>query len=152
MAYRLDLPSPYFGMKYIWNVSEHVGDQPSCQNNSTDVDLVALLLGGAIRAMDLGKKLHPSCRQPFEVNGKMDINIAYWIRLGNALHKKQLSQSDAGIISRAKKSAFYSGDTWTIVKLNYTMFLYMLSTWEDLPNHPQCPSALRNELLTKTSP
>ncbi|HKX83622.1 MAG TPA: hypothetical protein VJL58_05315 [Pyrinomonadaceae bacterium] len=152
MAYRFDLPTPYFGLKYIWNVSDTVGDQPSCKNNPTDVDLIALLLGGAIRATDLGSHIHPSCRQPFQVNGKMDINIAYWIRLGNALHKKELSQSDAGIISRAKKSSFFNGDTWTIIKLNNTMFLHMRSTWEDLPNHPQCPPALRKELLTKTSP
>lgn len=152
MAYKLVLPSSYNGMKYIWNVSDTVGDQPSCVNNPNDVDLVALLLGGAIRSMDLGKKIHPSCRQAFEVNGKMDINIAYWIRLGNGLHKKELSQKDAGILSRAKKSTFNNGDTWTIVKLNYTMFLYMKSTWEDFPNHPQCPARLRNELLNKTSP
>lgn len=152
MAYKFELPSPYFGMKYIWNVSDTVGDQPTCVNNATDVDLVALLLGGAIRAQDLGKKLHPSCRQPFEVNGKMDVNIAYWIRLGNALHDKKLSSSEAGVLSRAKKSTFYNGDTWIIVKLNYTMFLYMKSTWEDLPNHPQCPTKLRSELLNKTAP
>jgi len=152
MAYKLEFTTPFHEMKYIWNISDTVGDSPSCQNNSTDVDLVALLLGGSIRAKDLGKHLHPSCRQPFEINGKMDVNIAYWIRLGNALHDKKLSYGDAGILSRAKKSTFYSGDTWTIVKLNYTMFVYMRSTWDDLPNHAQCPANLRQELLTKTTP
>src|SRR5687767_6888165 len=106
MAYKLELPSSYFGMKFIWNISEHVGDSPTCPNKATDVDLVALLLGGAIRAMDLGKNIHKSCHQAFQVNGQMDVNIAYWIRIANNLHKKKLDQAESGILSRAKKSTF----------------------------------------------
>lgn len=69
----------------------------------------------------------------------------------NVLHKKHLSVTEAGVLSRAKK-ATYNSETWSIVKLNYTMFLHMRETWKDLPNHPQCPVALKDELLNKTSP
>lgn len=81
MAYRLVLPTPYYGIEHIWNISDLVGDQPGCRNAPTDVDLVALLFGGSIRSQDLGAKLHPSVQQAFLINGKMDVNIAYWIRI-----------------------------------------------------------------------
>lgn len=153
MAYRLDFSKPLYGMTHIWNISDQVGDQPSCRNNPTDVDLVALLIGGFIRSIDAGSGIHSSCRQQFLVNGNMDINIAYWIRIVNARHSKKLSLEESGIISSATKSLFYSGlDTWSIVRLNLMMYKYMRSIWDDFPNHPQCPANLKKELQTKTSP
>ncbi len=152
MAYRLNFSSPLNGMTHIWNVSDTVGDLTTCKNNPTDVDLVALLLGSFIRSLNIGRAIHQSCHQPFLVNGSMDINIAYWIRAMNVQHTKKLDWGESGIISRAKKSTFNSGDTWSIVKLNIGMYLHMRPHWETFPNHPQCPPALKKELLTKTSP
>lgn len=151
MAYRLNFSNPYGGMSYIWNISNHVGDQPSCQNNPTDVDLVSLLLGAFIRIFEAGAGIHPSCRQPFNVNGSMDINIAYWIRVINSQHVKKLGLSEMGIISPATK-ATYGSDTWSIVKLNRLMFDKLPEVWRNLPTHYQCPPQLKDELLNKTSP
>lgn len=60
MAQRLHLRRPYHGLRFIWDVSEHVGDTTSCPNRATDVSLVKILIGETIRGPgELGEP-HPS--------------------------------------------------------------------------------------------
>jgi len=153
MAYKLNLSRPYHGMSHIWNVSDQVGDPTKCRNNPTDVDLVSLLIGAYIRfGGGDPPKMHSACKQPFLVNGQMDVNVAFWIRLLNySSHGRGMSWTDGGIISRARK-ANYSNGIWSIVRLNYVLSSKNRPLWEDFPNHAQCPPLLKRELLSKTSP
>jgi hypothetical protein len=151
MAYKMTFSSPYNGMPFIWNISDQVGDRTSCRNNPTDVDLVALLLGAFLISVVNKDLVHPDCQQNFLINGKMDPNIAYWIRAANSERSERFSFGEEGIISRAR-GRYYSDGTWTIVKLNQTMRAHMKWGWENLPGNPLCPPALATELLNKTSP
>ena len=148
MAYKMMLSRPYDGMSSIWNVSAHVGDAPSCPNNSADVDLVKVLLGEWIRIVQ--PSIHTSCREVFRVNGQMDINAAYWIRVMNTNHTQSIGFVDAGIISPAQ-AANYGNDTWSIVRLNRVLHHRAIDVWQNLPNHPQGNGALRSA-LSRTSP
>ncbi len=152
MAYKLILPRPYQTLTHIWNVSDRVGDLAVCKNNPTDVDLVALLIGAYIFKVVETKHMHPDCKTPFLVNGKMDINIAYWIRVVNRTHhNRRLKFDDEGIISRAKRATYGTG-TWSIVGLNLAIKKHHPDLYERFPHHAQCPPALKQELLDKTSP
>ncbi len=148
MAYKLNLTTPYNGMSYIWNVSNHVGDARSCMNASTDVDLVKILIAEWIRVVQ--PTCHPSCREEFRINGQMDVHTAYWIHAANAQHSRRYEFAEEGTISPARGSSF-GGDTWSIVKLNYTLKTRALDVWQDLPNHRSVSPALRAE-LGRTSP
>jgi hypothetical protein len=133
-------------MQFIWNVSEHVGDHTSCANRPTDVDLVKILIGEAITARR-PTWLHQSLRMHFLVNGTMDVQTAYWIRVFNADHDPRLPQTRDGIISPARGSSYASqSDTWTIFKLNWAVRQANATLWANLPNHPQAKPALRAEL------
>jgi len=149
MAFKMILNTQLYGMSHIWNVSNPVGDHVSSPNNPTDVDLVKILIGEAIKIKQ-PSWFNPSLRQGFHINGQMDMNTAYWIRYFNADHLNRMAQNDAGIIDRAQ-SASYGSDTWTIVKLNYAVKQGNSALWDNLPNHPQAKPALRAE-LQNTSP
>lgn len=145
MAHKLVLRQPCSGMAYIWNISEHVGDNASCPNRPTDVNLVKILIVEAIRARQPAW-LHPSLRNGIRVNGEMDETTAYWIRYFNSDHRPRLSQSEEGIISPARGAFFSSNDAWTIVKLNYMVKQTPRPTWANLPHYPQALPALAAEL------
>jgi hypothetical protein len=145
MASKLTLKQPYQGMSFIWNVSEHVGDNTSCPNRTTDVDLVKILLGETIRGRPPGW-LHGACRSPLVVNGLMDAYTAYWIRIFNGGHDKSAAIADAGIISPARGASLSPSDSWTIVKLNWAFKQANARGWAELPNHPQVKATLKAEL------
>lgn len=149
MAYKMILNTQYHGMSFIWNVSEAVGDNASCPNRPTDVDLVKILIGETIRARP-PTWINASLRTPLLVNGQMDAITAYWIRVFNADHNPRLSQSQAGIVSQARGASFSPRDTWVIVKLNWSAKQGAATAWNDLPNHPQAKPALRAELQRTT--
>ncbi len=135
-------------MSHIWNVSSHVGDAQSCQNTASDVNLVKILLAEWIRFVN--PSIHQSCREVFLINGQMDINTAYWIRVMNTNHASHLSFVDAGIISPAQGSS-YGNDTWSIVRLNNAMNHSNHAGWLDLPNHSHATPDLR-AALGRTTP
>ena len=144
MASKLLLNRPVDGMTFIWNVSEHVGDNVSCPNQPTDVDLVKILLGETIRA-GAPSWVNRSLRVAFQVNGQMDVSLAYWIRAFNDQQGSALSARQAGIISPAR-GASYGGDYWTIFKLNVLLKRTAPNVWQDIPNHRSSNAALRSEL------
>jgi hypothetical protein len=145
MAYKMALTPAWQGMSFIWNISSHVGDHPTCPNNATDVDLVKVLIAEWVRIVQPG--VHPSCREPFVLNGRMDINTAYWIRAINASHQQRLDFQAEGIFSPARSGS----NTWSIARLNLTLKNRAPNVWNDLPNHPSANAALR-AALQRTSP
>lgn len=145
MAARLQLHSSLNGMSMIWNVSHHVGDNVSCTNRPTDVELVKILLLEAIR-LKQPTWVHSALRVPFHVNGQMDALTAFWIRFFNADHRPQLSGELAGIISPARGGMISARDTWTIVKLNWAVRQGDPNRWANLATHPNAGSTLRAEL------
>ena len=149
MAYKLMLNPQYHGMSFIWNVSEAVGDNATCPNRPSDVDLVKILIGETIRARPPAW-VNASLRTPLVVNGQMDATTAYWIRVFNADHNPRLSQSLDGIVSHARGPSLSPRDTWAIVKLNWSAKQGAPTVWNDLPNHPQAKPALRAELQRTT--
>jgi hypothetical protein len=78
MAAKLQFTRPVDGMNFIWNVSQHVGDTISCPNQPTDVDLVKILIGESIRVRQISW-VNQALRIPFQINGQMDMTIAYFI-------------------------------------------------------------------------
>ncbi|MDH3376286.1 MAG: hypothetical protein OEQ39_04885 [Gammaproteobacteria bacterium] len=146
----MNLNTQYHGMSFVWNVSAAVGDNASCANRPTDIDLVKILIGETIRARPPAW-IHASMRTPLLVNGQMDAITAYWIRVFNADHSPRLSQSLSGIVSPARGAAISPGDTWTIVKLNWATKQGVPAVWNNLPNHPQAKAALAAE-LQRTQP
>ena len=118
MAYKMILSAPYNGMSHIWNVSNVVGDGTNARNEATDVDLVKILLAEWIRIDQ--PPIHQSCRQTFAVNGQMDINTAYWIRIANISNNQRMTLVQQGKIDPARGSSFGS-QTWTIILLNQTI-------------------------------
>jgi hypothetical protein len=144
MASKLQLRSPVDGMSFIWNVSQHVGDNISCPNQPTDVDLVKILIGETIRA-NAPSWINRSLRIPFVVNGQMDIALAYWIRAFNDQQGSALASRQAGIISPAR-GASYGRDYWTIFKLNSLLKRVAPGVWQDIPNHRSASPQLRREL------
>ena len=145
MASKLQLSTPVDGMDFIWNVSEQVGDNISCQNQPTDVNLVKILIAETIRP-NPPSWVNRSLRIPFRVNGVMDIALAYWIRAFSDRQGSALSSQQAGIISPAR-GASYGRDYWTIVKLNSLLKHVAPNVWQDIPNHPNASAQLRLELL-----
>jgi hypothetical protein len=144
MASRLQLHRPVEGMSFIWNVSHHVGDNISCQNQPTDVDLVKILIVEIIRANSLSW-VNRALRIPFVINGQMDMALAYWIRAINDEMGSALPTRQAGIVSPARGGS-YGRDYWTIVKLNGLLKVAAPNVWQDLPNHPSVKPQLRSEL------
>ena len=144
MASKLQLSRPVEGMSFIWNVSQHVGDNISCQNQPTDVDLVKILIGETIRPNPPSWIIR-SLRIPFIVNGQMDIALAYWIRAFNDQQGSALAARQAGIVSPAR-GASYGRDYWTIFKLNALLKQVAPGVWQDIPNHRSASSQLRSEL------
>jgi hypothetical protein len=140
MAYKLILTIPWHGMSFIWNISHHVGDALTCQNASTDVDLTKILIAEWIRV--IRPTIHASCKEPFRVNGRMDIHTAYWIRVLNAQHSPRLSFKEEGILSPAR----FGSSTWTIARLNVTLKNHAPDVWNNLPNHRSTNAALRAAL------
>jgi hypothetical protein len=145
MASKLQLSSPVSGMNFIWNVSQHVGDNVSCPNQPTDVNLVKILIAETIRP-NPPSWINRSIRIPFTVNGQMDIALAYWIRAFNDQQGSALSPRQAGIISPAR-GASYGRGYWTIVILNSLLKQVAPSVWQDIPNHRSASPQLRSELL-----
>ena len=143
MASKLQL-GPSSPIPFIWNVSHHVGDSVSCQNQPTDVDLVKLLIAETIRGNRLSW-VNRALRVPFQIDGQMDLALAYWIRAFNDEIGARLSPRQAGIISPAR-GASYGGDLWTIVKLNGLLREVAPGVWQDLPNHRNASPQLRREL------
>ena len=143
MASKLQL-GPSSPMPFLWNVSYHVGDNMSCQNQPTDVDLVKLLIVETIRGNNLSW-VNRALRVPFQIDGRMDVNLAYWIRALNDEMGARLSPRQAGIISPARGTS-YGPDLWTIVKLNGLVREVAPGVWQDLPNHPNASAQLRREL------
>ncbi len=148
MAYKKILNAPVQGMSFVWNVSRPVGDHVTSPNVPTDVDLVKLLIAEVIRIRQPGW-FNPALRQGFVINGQMDMNTAYWIRYFNGDHVRRLKRNEAGIIDPALGGT-YGHDTWTIVKLNWSLRQGNPTLWNDLPNHPQVNAALRAELQNTT--
>ncbi len=144
MAARLNFNRPIDGMNFIWNVSQHVGDNTSCANRPTDVDLVKILIGECIRARPINWVNH-TLRTPLLVNGEMDMTLAYWIRALSANENSPLTAIESGIISPAR-GAGYGRNYWTIFKLNYVLHQNAPNVWQNIPNHRNTKPALRNEL------
>ncbi len=149
MAHKLTLQGNA-DLPFIWNISQHVGDSPSCANQATDVLLVKILLGEWIRVAQ--PSIHPSCQEPFLASAGMNLRVAYWIRAANNTHEiagtgamANLSWSENGVLSPAQGSAF-GANTWTIVRLNQFLKNRANSVWQNLPSHPLCTGALRAEL------
>ncbi|MEZ5344593.1 MAG: hypothetical protein R2681_03460 [Pyrinomonadaceae bacterium] len=147
MAHRLQLDRPYRGMNFIWNVSQQVGDHINCQNTSTDVELVAILSAELIRAVRPAW-VHPSVQQGFHTDGRMDVNLAYWIRIFNTDIHRNMQSWQEGIVSPARGTSWGGGERqiWTIVKLNANLFERNRNLWQNIPTHPNASPALRNEL------
>ena len=145
MAHRMTLSQPLNGMTFIWNVSQHVGDSNACPNRPTDVNLVKILIAEWIRAQP-PTWINAAMRVPFVVDGQMDPVTAYWIRILNAEHVRELPADRAGIISPAGRPRISSRDTWTIVKLNERVRQANLQTWTNIPIRPNGNPALRAEL------
>lgn len=144
MAAKLQFTRPVDGMNFIWNVSQHVGDNISCPNQPTDVDLVKILIGESIRVRQISW-VNQALRIPFQINGQMDMTIAYFIRAVNADERSPLSLKESGIISPAR-GASYGGNYWAIFKLNYVLKQNAPNVWQNLPSHQNVSSALRREL------
>jgi hypothetical protein len=145
VAAKLQLRSPVLGMSFIWNVSHHVGDNISCENLATDVELVKILMAETMRPHP-PQWVNPLLRIPFVINGQMDIAVAYWIRVFNDRQESALSYLEAGIISPARGVSF-GKDCWTIFKLNNLLKQLAPNIWQDLPNYHAASSQLRSELL-----
>ena len=144
MASKLQLRNPMDGMHFIWNVSQHVGDNISCQNQPTDVNLVKILIAEIMRVQPPAW-VNRSLRIPFEMNGQMDFATAYWIRLFCDRNESHLPYEQKGIISPAR-SASYGRDYWIIVKLNELLRRTAPNIWSNLPDRPNGSPQLRSEL------
>ncbi len=143
MASKLQL-GPSSPMPFIWNVSYHVGDNVSCQNQPTDVELVKLLIAETLCGNDMSW-VNRALRTPFRIDGQMDLVLAYWIRALNDEVGASLSKRQAGIISPAQGIGYGAG-LWTIVKLNGLLRAAAPGVWQDLPNHRSASPQLRREL------
>jgi hypothetical protein len=143
MASKLQL-GPGSPIPFIWNVSCHVGDSVSCPNQPTDVDLVKLLIVETIRGNSLSW-VNSALRVPFQIDGRMDITLAYWIRALNDEMGARLSPRQSGILSPAQGLGYGAG-LWTIVKLNGLCREVAPGVWQDLPNHRSATAQLRREL------
>lgn len=148
MAYKMILSAPYNGMSHIWNVSNNVGDGTNSINEATDVDLVKILLAEWIRLEQ--PPIHQSCRQTFAINGQMDINTAFWIRVANIGNNPSMTGLQQGKIDPARSSSFGS-QTWTIVLLNLALKNRAPRVWNDLPNRATSNPAL-TAALQRTTP
>ncbi len=131
-------------MNFIWNVSQHVGDNISCQNQPTDVDLVKILIVESMRPRP-PMWVHPRVRVPFVIDGRMDIALAYWIRVFNDIRGSKLATEQSGIISPAHAASF-GPDLWTIVKLNAIVKQVAPDVWLNLSSNPSLSPQLRREL------
>lgn len=150
MAHKLTLQnSP--NMPFIWNITQHVGDAPSCQNLPNDVLLTKILIGEWLRVAQ--PNINAACREPFEVSAGMNIRVAYWIRAVNEAHTTagtgaaaSMGWAAKGILSPARGASFGNGNQWTIFRLNMALFERARPVWDNLPNHPNCSGALAQEL------
>ncbi|MGB7220319.1 MAG: hypothetical protein WBD07_16085 [Vicinamibacterales bacterium] len=142
MASRLQL-GPGQPLPFIWNVSQQVGDNVSCQNQPTDVDLVKIIIIEIIRGNHVSW-VNRAVRDPFVIDGRMDIVLAYWIRALNDEMRAVLPARQAGIVSPARGASY--GQYWTIVKLNGLLKEVAPAVWQDLPSHPSASPQLRSEL------
>lgn len=149
MAEKLSFSFPVHGMSFIWNVSGEVGDRPTSANAPEDVNLVKILLHHFIRLAQ--PAVHVKCRQPFPINGEMDLNTAYWIHYFNAVHSHRGSFAEEGIISPARGGSFSPNDTWSIVRINYNIFQRDPNCWQNLPDSPGVSPALRTALTRENA-
>jgi urea transporter len=144
MASKLLLSRPAFDMNWIWNVSQNVGDDISCPNQPTDVELVKILIAETMRPGP-PQWVHPSLRVPFVLNGQMDITLAYWIRVFTHSQRSLRSTAPAGIISPARGASSGSYND-TIFKLNGLLIGVAPGVWANISSRLSASPQLRSEL------
>jgi hypothetical protein len=144
MAYTMKLLSPYQGMKFIYNITGKVGLEEDNANFPTDVELVQHLI-----AQRLQVKPYRGLRSfsPPRVHGTMDeVTAMHVFCNGNPPG----TMEDALCISPARNGqATYGESIWTIVWMNYKLFLHNRQAFDDLPSKV---SPMLKQQLSKTTP
>jgi hypothetical protein len=150
MAHRLPLAQRPEGLPFIWNVSTWVGDNLTCPNRPTDVELVKYLFMARLGANDeVWVRIHPALHIPLAVNGQFDIVLAYYIYRYEAAHNNDTPDPKIdGWISPAKATGPIM--QWAIFRLNKKLAHSNRLLWENLPDAPGISPMLRQELKTAT--
>ncbi len=140
MAHKRMLQAPFQGMPFLWNIDAKVGTQVSEPNSSDDVALVQLLF--LIAPPNMGSSATGGCRARPNISGQVDHATGFWI---------YFAQVEAGGTFKADGNlspmSGAANNERLIVRLNLNAMKGNRTAWENLPNHPQCPPALKAKLL-----
>ncbi len=148
MAWKMQLNSPYEGMAFIWNISQHVGVVGECLNQRDDLELVQRLIIERYKVAPSKTRRATGIGWLNIANGVMDTQTAFEI-LWQGDTAKPLK--DALKISPARGgNVDYGGGLWTIAYLNYRLHKSAPQVWANFPDI--CSPTLRTALLTKFSP
>ena len=148
MAFKMQLAVPQEGMRFIWNISRHVGVLAESANAPEDVELVQRLIIERFKVSPSKVPRAPTIGSLRNATGIVDTITAFEIYFAGDGGKPL---KDAERISPAKFGSInYGNGFWTIGFLNFKLFKVAPQVWENLPSI--CSPQLRTALLTKTAP
>jgi len=131
-------------LKFIFNVSKHVGPFDAQPNDKDDVQLVQFLLREGIKAS--GVKVKPGIDVP-RPTGQFDAQTGFWIyRIQDGMHDSSKSVVIDGIVSPAKGVFYTINSPWAIVFLNYTIKQKAPLVFSGIPTNPELSPTLRASL------
>jgi hypothetical protein len=140
MAARLPLKSS--SLPFIWNVSARVGPGTENPNNSTDVELLKVLLAILMNQPQIAKfGISGNSLRPTR-DGKFDTILGFWIYRMQQLGSANLD----GIVSPAKGVNFAANSPWVIVSFNDYARQADAAVWQSLSKNTSLSAQLRAEL------
>jgi hypothetical protein len=136
MAHKLMLKMPLKGMPFLWNVDKTVGSPSDSDNHLQDVALVQLLLTLCVPHF---QNLVRGCMVTPSVSGAFNIETGFHI-----FYFQNSTQAD-GFLSPINKNF---PDRFALYRINLVAHKHNKTSWENLPNLPNCPGHLRDALNT----
>ena len=142
MAFKLLTPGGRGGkMPFVWNVSKHVGCDPSCPNLPTDVELVNFLLHFHEKIGSAPAAAAKMAQSGVTINGTFDVATGFWIYYLQSRGKAPGCKTD-GIISPARGA----DELWLISYLNGEVMKNNPALYQNLDKHHGLSPQLRAEL------
>jgi hypothetical protein len=141
MPCKRKLNQPFMGMDFIWDIDSSVGVHRRDVNDPFDIQLVQLLIHLNLR-FNPGAPA-PGCSNKPQATGIMDNLTGFWIYFYQVEGKATVD----GYLTPCK-TGFYN-DERLICRLNLWLSKKNKDIWQNLPNDPLCPPALKEQLNFK---
>lgn len=145
MATRLRLPpGGATGMKFIYNVSKHVGPMKSNPNDADDVQLVQFLIR-EVRKSNPSSVTLAGLAVP-TLSGLFDAVTGFWIYQSQSNYLQRGGVTIDGIVSPARGELYHPGCPWVIIHLNFFLHKQAPAVFDALPDNAELRPTLRTSL------